>query len=272
MYARDVRFLVAMAVAIFWAELGAFPARGAPVSSTAPVAAKPRPASATNLKAAPLAPEDERFTVARRLMIENLRREGIRDQEVLRAMGRIWRHCFVPADRQDRAYADMALQIGHSQTISRPYIVALMTELVQPSPKKRALDIGTGSGYQAAVLGSLCKQVFSIEIVKPLADAARTRLAAMGCTNVVVRCGDGYHGWAELAPFDIIVVAAAPDHVPQALVDQLAPGGRLVIPVGNDSQELLLIEKDGHGSVQRRAVRPVSFVPMTGEARTKQKR
>jgi protein-L-isoaspartate(D-aspartate) O-methyltransferase len=216
-------------------------------------------------------PEDEHFAVARRLMIENLSRQGIRDKAVLAAMGRIQRHRFVPADRQDRAYADMALQIGHGQTISRPYIVALMTELVQPSPNKRALDIGTGSGYQAAVLGSLCKQVYSVEIVEPLANAARKRLAAMGYANVVVHCGDGYHGWSEFAPFYIIVVAAAPDHVPQALVDQLAPGGRLVIPVGDNSQELLLIEKGLHGSVHHWAVRPVTFVPMTGQAQQRQK-
>ena len=200
-------------------------------------------------------------------MVENLRSQGIRDEQVLAAMGQIQRQRFVPADRQDHAYADAALQIGHDQTISRPYIVALMTELVQPSPKKRVLDIGTGSGYQAAVLAKLCKHVYSIEIVEPLANAAQKRLTALGYRNVTVRCGDGYRGWPESAPFDIIVVAAAPDHVPQALVDQLAPGGRLVIPVGQSSQELLLIQKDMRGSVQRREILPVKFVPMTGQVR-----
>ena len=128
------------------------------------------------------------------------------------------------------------------------------------------LDIGTGSGYQAAVLSKLCKRVYSIEIVAPLANQARKRLADLGYANATVRCGDGYHGWREAAPFDIIVVAAAPDHVPPALVEQLAPGGRLVIPVGDGSQKLLLIEKDVHGAVRRREIVPVSFVPMTGEA------
>jgi protein-L-isoaspartate(D-aspartate) O-methyltransferase len=158
------------------------------------------------------------------------------------------------------------LQIGRGQTISSPYMVALMTELVQPSLKKRALDIGTGSGYQAAVLAKLCKHVCSIEIIEPLANEARKRLTALGYTIVSVRCGDGCRGWPAIAPFDIIVVAAAPDHVPQALVDQFAPGGRLVIPVGQHSQELVLIQKDMAGSVQRREVVPVKFVPMTGQA------
>ena len=268
---RGLRFLAALAVVVFWAGSARLSARGATAPSCARSVAVDA-ASAAVVKSPPVIAEAEHFAVARRLLIENLGREGIRDKAVLAAMGRIQRQQFVPADRQDRAYADTALQIGHRQTISRPYIVALMTELVQPSPKKRALDIGTGSGYQAAVLGSLCKQVYSVEIVEPLANAARMRLAAMGYTNITVRCGDGYHGWPAFAPFDIIVVAAAPDHVPQPLIDQLAPGGRLVIPVGNDAQKLLLIEKDQRGFVHRRAIRPVTFVPMTGEAQKRQTR
>ena len=204
-------------------------------------------------------------------MVERLRREGIRDERVLSVMGQIQRQRFVPADHQNWTYDDSALQIGHGQTISHPYIVALMTELVQPLPKKRVLDIGTGSGYQAAVLAKLCKEVDSIEIVEPLATAARKRLTALGYANVNVRCGDGYRGWPERAPFDIIVVAAAPDHVPQPLVDQLAPGGRLVVPVGDGSQELMLIEKDLYGGVKHREVLPVRFVPMTGQAQKVQK-
>jgi protein-L-isoaspartate(D-aspartate) O-methyltransferase len=264
MYARRLLFLLAAIVLLaessgLWAEARTRPA-------AVPVANKLPAASPSGAKATPVAPEEKRFADARRSMVENLRRQGIKDQRVLAVMGQVERQRFVPADRQAQAYADAALQIGHGQTISRPFIVALMTELVQPSPRKRALEIGTGSGYQAAILAQLCRHVYSIEIVEPLANAAQKRLAALGYDNVTVRCGDGYRGWPETAPFEVIVVAAAPDHVPQPLVDQLAPGGRLVIPVGDDSQQLLLIEKDQHGSVHRRAVRPVTFVPMTGQA------
>ena len=210
--------------------------------------------------------------MARCSMIETLRSQGIGDERVLAVMGQIPRERFVPADSQGQAYSDAALPIGHDQTISSPFIVALTTQLVRPSPERRALDIGTGSGYQAAILADLCKDVYSIEIVEPLADEARQRLAALDYKNVNIRCGDGYRGWPENAPFDIIVVAAAPDHVPQAFVDQLAPGGRLVIPVGQNSQELLLIQKDANGLVQRRQVLPVKFVPMTGEAQDNQKK
>ena len=201
-------------------------------------------------------------------MVErDLRGRGITDEHVLAAMGRIPRERFVPADRQAEAYTDAALQIGHEQTISRPYIVALMTQLVRPSSEKRALDIGTGSGYQAAVLAELCREVDTVEIVPALAYSAEDRLLSLGYHNIHFRCGDGYHGWPQKGPFDLIVVAAAPDHVPQPLIDELAPGGRLVIPVGETSQQLLLIEKDAKGTVQRRQIVPVSFVPMTGEAR-----
>jgi protein-L-isoaspartate(D-aspartate) O-methyltransferase len=218
-------------------------------------------------------PENSRFVEARQRMVENdLRKHGIRDDRVLGAMGRVERELFVPADREGEAYSDAALQIGNDQTISRPFIVAFMTELVRPSREKRALDIGTGSGYQAAVLAEVCKQVYSIEIVEPLANAAKKRLTSLGYRNINFRCGDGYRGWPEKAPFDIIVVAAAPDHVPQALIDQLAPGGRLVIPIGEDSQKLLLVEKNKDGSVQRHEVLAVKFVPMTGEARNNQKK
>jgi protein-L-isoaspartate(D-aspartate) O-methyltransferase len=227
----------------------------------------PAQKSATEPKTDSAANEIE-HAKAHQAMIDNLRHGGIKDERVLAAMGEIQRERFVPADRQAMAYADSALQIGHDQTISAPHIVALMTELARPAPGKRVLDIGTGSGYQAAVLAKLCKEVYSIEIVKPLADEARKRLTTLGYGNVVVRCGDGYQGWREEGPFDIIVVAAAPDRVPPALVELLAPGGRLVIPVGGKSQELLLIEKDLHGSVQRRQVVPVKFVPMTGKAQT----
>lgn len=215
----------------------------------------------------PKSSEDLQWIEARRQMVQrDLRGRDITDKRVLEAMGRVARHRFVPKDRQWEAYADRPLPIGHRQTISQPYIVALMTQLAQAKPKSRALDVGTGSGYQAAVLAELCKEVYSIEIVKPLAEQSKKRLAALGYKNVTVRTGDGYRGWPKHAPFEVIIVAAAPDHVPQPLVDQLAPGGRMVIPVGDHWQDLLLIEKRKDGTIRRTSVAPVAFVPMTGEA------
>jgi protein-L-isoaspartate(D-aspartate) O-methyltransferase len=211
--------------------------------------------------------EDKPFIQARQEMVEqDLRGRDISDQRVLRAMGRVPRHRFVAEELQPVAYADHPLPIGYDQTISQPYIVALMTQLARPKAESRALDIGTGSGYQAAVLGELCKEVYGIEIIEPLAKEAKQRLKELGYKNVTVRAGDGYRGWPEHAPFDVIIVAAAPDHVPQPLIEQLAPGGRLVIPVGDLYQELVVIEKLKDGSVQRKPVIPVIFVPMTGEA------
>jgi protein-L-isoaspartate(D-aspartate) O-methyltransferase len=174
------------------------------------------------------------------------------------------RHLFVPPEQQASAYEDRPLPIGHDQTISQPYIVALMTESVRPQPDDRALEIGTGSGYQAAVLSGLVAHVYSIEIVESLAREAEQRLRGLGYANVTVRAGDGYAGWPDEAPFDIIIVTAAPDHVPQPLVDQLRPGGRLVIPVGSifTGQELQLLEKDDTGRVQTRHIAPVAFVPL----------
>jgi protein-L-isoaspartate(D-aspartate) O-methyltransferase len=205
---------------------------------------------------------------ARRRMVERqLRGRDITDARVLDAMGRVPRHRFVAREYQDEAYDDHPLPIGHSQTISQPYIVALMTQLAKPTPECRALDIGTGSGYPAAILGELCTEVYGIEILVPLADEARRRLADLGYKNVTVRAGDGYRGWPEHAPFDVIIVAAAPEHVPQPLVDQLAPGGRLILPVGGYPQHLNVIEKLKDGTIRRKSVAPVMFVPMTGEAR-----
>jgi protein-L-isoaspartate(D-aspartate) O-methyltransferase len=200
-------------------------------------------------------------------MVEDqLRARDITDARVLDVMAQVPRHEFVPKFLRDSAYSDSPLPIGHGQTISQPYIVALMTQLVRPKPEARCLDVGTGSGYQAAVLAGLVRTVHSIEIVPALADEARRRLKRLGCDNVEVRCGDGYRGWPEHAPFDAIIVAAAPDHVPQPLVDQLAPGGRLVIPVGQPFQELFVVERTSDGRIVQRAVAPVAFVPMTGEA------
>ena len=213
------------------------------------------------------ADENEQFRKDRLRMVEqHLAARDIVDQRVLDVMNRIPRHEFVPWRARQVAYIDSPLSIGHGQTISQPYIVALMTQLVRPNPDAKALDIGTGSGYQAAVLAELVKEVYSIEILEPLAKQARKRLRTLGYKNIHVRSGDGYRGWPEQAPFDIIIVAAAPDHVPQALVEQLAPGGIMVIPVGRFYQSLMVISKNAAGKVSVDNAAPVSFVPMTGEA------
>jgi protein-L-isoaspartate(D-aspartate) O-methyltransferase len=209
--------------------------------------------------------DEDRFLAERQRMVEQqLAARDIADRRVLAALLQVPRHEFVPASERDYAYRDGPLPIGQGQTISQPYIVALMTQLACPSPQAVALDVGTGSGYQAAVLARLCRHVYSIEIVESLADAARQRLDRLGYDNVTVRAGDGYAGWPAHSPFDLIIVAAAPDHVPQPLVDQLKPGGRLVIPVGRHSQDLMVISKSDDGKVQQQQVIPVVFVPMTG--------
>ena len=216
--------------------------------------------------------EESRFLEARRQMVEEqLRSRDITDPKVLEAMGRVARQHFVSKDMRHLAYADRPLPINQRQTISQPYIVALMTQTARPTSQSRALEIGTGSGYQAAILAKLCKEVYSIEIHKSLAESARERLVTLGYKNVTIRHGDGYQGWREHAPFDVILVTAAPDHVPQSLVEQLAVGGRMVIPVGRYFQELLLLEKQPDGAVRRKTVAPVRFVPMTGEAQKQPK-
>jgi protein-L-isoaspartate(D-aspartate) O-methyltransferase len=182
---------------------------------------------------------------------------------VLAALRTVPRHEFVPADVSRHAYADSPLPIGLGQTISQPFIVALMTHLLQVQPDHRVLEIGTGSGYQAAVLAQVAREVYSVEIVEELGKRAAQVLARLGCANVTTRIGDGYQGWAEHAPYDGIMVTAAPDHVPPALVAQLKPGGRLVIPVGKAFQELVVIEKAADGTTTRRSVIPVRFVPLT---------
>ncbi len=198
---------------------------------------------------------------------DDIAARGIRDPRVLDAMRQEPRHAYVPAELSALAYADRPLPIGHGQTISQPYIVALMTELVRPRPTDRALDIGTGSGYQAAILARLVAHVTSIEILCPLADSARDRLARLDHASVEVRCADGWKGAPDRAPFDVIIVAAAPEEVPPALIEQLAPGGRLVVPVGPqgfEGQTLLLLEKTHDGGITRKEIAAVRFVPMTG--------
>ena len=185
---------------------------------------------------------------------------------VMAAMDDVPRHEFVPAGQQVHAYQNRPLPIGYGQTISQPYIVALMTELMQVNPGDKVLEIGTGSGYQAAILSRLVADVYTIEIIEPLATRAGQVLKSLGYDNVHVKFGDGYYGWPEQAPFDAIMVTAAASHVPPPLIRQLKPGGRMVIPLGSRfmTQQLMLIEKDRQGQVFTREILPVAFVPLTG--------
>jgi len=188
------------------------------------------------------------------------------DDRVMAAMASVPRHEFVlPGDRDD-AYENRPLPIGHGQTISQPYIVAVMTDLLEPTPGCRALEVGTGSGYQAAVLAKLCDKVYTLEIVEPLGKQATARLARLGYKNVDVRIGDGYYGWPEAAPFDVIVVTAVAGHIPPPLLKQLKPGGRMVLPVGTrfTTQQLVLVRKREDGRITTRQMLPVAFVPLTG--------
>ena len=195
---------------------------------------------------------------------EQLRSRDITDARVLDAMLKVPRHLFVPEPQRSQAYGDFPLPIGHDQTISQPYIVAFMTQGLRVEPGHRVLEIGTGSGYQAAILGLLAKEVYTIEIVQPLAERARTTLAEQGHRNVHVRYGNGYLGWPEHAPFDRIMVTAAPDEVPPVLVEQLKIGGLMAIPVGTVSQELRILRRTAIG-LETLATLPVRFVPMTGK-------
>ncbi len=208
----------------------------------------------------------ERAGERRALVETHLRPRGIEDPLVLAAMNAAPRHRFVPDDLARYAYDDRALPIGHEQTISQPYVVAFMTQAAELEPGDKVLEIGTGSGYQAAVLAEIVGELWTIEIVEPLAERARAALVAAGYERVHVRAGDGYRGWPSEAPFDAILVTAAPDHVPQPLLDQLAEGGRLVLPVGDAFQTIVRIRRTPAGD-EREELLPVRFVPMTGEAR-----
>jgi protein-L-isoaspartate(D-aspartate) O-methyltransferase len=218
----------------------------------------------------------DEYTQARQYLLDEIERDvqetslyldkEALDPRVMAVIGRVPRHEFVPANQRSNAYRNRPLPIGHGQTISQPYIVALMTDLIEPQPDHRVLEIGTGSGYQAAVLAELTGQVYSIEIIEKLGEQATKRLARLGYDNVSVRLGDGYYGWEEHAPFDTIVVTAAASHVPPPLVEQLKPGGRMVIPVGSRflTQQLVLIEKQQDGQLITQQLLPVRFVPLTG--------
>lgn len=216
-----------------------------------------------------LAPEAGPYAMERQRMVQEQLEapgRGITNARVLEAMQKVPRHEFVSEDYRDEAYDDHPLPIGYGQTISQPFIVAFMTEQLDPQPTDRVLEIGTGSGYQAAVLAGLVKEVYTIEIIEPLAERAAADLARLSYTNVHARAGDGYAGWPEAAPFDAVIVTCAPEAVPQPLVDQLKEGGRMIVPVGSNwDQELVLLTKSG-GELRRKSVLPVRFVPMTGEA------
>lgn len=200
-----------------------------------------------------------------RMVREQILARGVADPRVLEAMGRVPRHEFIPVGERGQAYEDWPLPIGYGQTISQPYIVAFMTAALEPKPGDRVLEVGTGSGYQAAVLAGLVAEVYTIEIVEPLARRAEADLRRLGYGNVKVRAGDGHRGWPEAAPFDAIIVTCAPEDVPRALVEQLRPGGRMIIPVGSQwgAQELYLLRRTATG-MRRQAVLPVRFVPMVG--------
>lgn len=215
-------------------------------------------AGAAGAESDPYAPE--RAQMVSRQIAER----GVSDERVLAAMRKVPRHEFVPESEKRSAYHDTPLPIGEGQTISQPYIVALMTELARPARNHRVLEVGTGSGYQAAVLAEIVEHVYSIEIESTLARRASEVLRGLGYDNVTVRAGDGYAGWTEHAPFDVIVITAAPDHIPQPLIEQLKPGGRMVVPVGPiaGTQQLRVLEKNAAGKVTSTVVAPVRFVPL----------
>ena len=218
----------------------------------------------TGLGAQPSQPGAEAFRRQRAAMVELIRDNGVADVATLRAMTSIPRHEFVPPEHRRRAYGDHPLPIGLGQTISQPYIVAYMTEQLRASPGMKVLEVGTGSGYQTAVLAAIGCEVYTVEIFAALAASARERLGRLGFEGVTTRHGDGHDGWAEAAPFDAIIVTAAAGHIPPALIDQLKPGGTIVIPVGTPFgvQHLILVQKDSSGRVRTRNLLPVRFVPM----------
>lgn len=211
--------------------------------------------------------QGEDFSVARKRMVEKqIKERGVKDEKVLSSMLKVERHKFVPKNYQNEAYDDHPLPIGEGQTISQPYIVAFMTEALRLKGDEKVLEIGTGSGYQAAILAEIVKEVYTIEILKPLAVRAESLLISLNFKNIKVKCGDGYLGWMEFAPFDRIIVTCAPEHIPKPLVEQLKEGGIMIIPVGpeNEVQELVLVEKV-KGKMKQKSLLPVRFVPMMRE-------
>ena len=217
-----------------------------------------------------LAQPDELAEKRRRMVVEQIEARGVSDSRVLAAMARVPRHLFVPEAYRQQAYDDYPLPIGSNQTISQPYVVALMTSLLGLEGGERVLEVGTGSGYQAAVLGEIAAEVYTIEILEPLAERAAATLSALGYGNVTVRADDGWSGWPAHAPFDGILVTAAPERVPEPLLEQLKVGARLVIPVGSFFQDLLVYTRTANG-YEKRNVIPVRFVPMTGRAESRER-
>ena len=225
--------------------------------------------------AAPEVDAAKDFAVQRHQMVEEIKKiaastasdTGLAefDPRVLKAMEEVPRHEFVPREEADVAYKNRSLSIGYGQVISQPFIVALMTDLLKLKETSRVLEVGTGSGYQAAVLSLLAREVYTIEILPELGNNARELLKRLGYANVTTKIGDGYQGWIEYAPFDAIIVTAAPDHIPQALIEQLKPNGRMVIPVGELTQDLILVTKGPDGRTINQSIVPVRFVPSTRE-------
>lgn len=210
--------------------------------------------------------KDVQYTNLRKAMVEEqIKDRGIRNKKVLDALMDVPRHTFVPDEYKSRSYDDCPLPIGYNQTISQPYIVAYMTEILNPDSNERVLEIGTGSGYQAAILSKLYKQVYTIEIVKPLGEQAKKLFNTEGYRNITVKIGDGYEGWKEFAPFDAIIVTCAPTNIPKLLVDQLAEGGKMIIPVGNRMNQVLYLLEKRNGKIRQKATLPVLFVPMVRE-------
>jgi protein-L-isoaspartate(D-aspartate) O-methyltransferase len=222
--------------------------------------------SVLSLGRAPLPDEAALAQARERMVAEQIEARGVKDSLTLAALRRVPRHLFVPEASRAQAYDDHPLPIGHEQTISQPYIVAFMTEALRLHGGETVLEVGTGCGYQAAVLSTIAARVYTIEIVPPLAQESARRLSALGYANVHVRAGDGYAGWPEEAPFDAIIVTAAAPRIPEALKTQLKDGGRLIVPVGEESQELVVVVRRGNAYEERRVL-PVRFVPMTGRVR-----
>ncbi|MHC5022583.1 MAG: protein-L-isoaspartate(D-aspartate) O-methyltransferase [Planctomycetota bacterium] len=259
--------MITAAIAVALASASPAPGTAPPATPSAtgkpdapPAWTPPRPRSASERV-------ENREAMVRAQMAEPADgRDPVRDERVLEAMRTVPRHAFVPLEHFNRAYSDTPLPIGHGQTISQPYIVAYMTELLKLEPGAKVLEIGTGSGYQAAVLGQLTSEVYTIEIIEPLAERAANVLKSQGYDDVKTRRDDGYFGWEEHAPFDAIIVTAAAAHVPPPLWEQLKPGGRMVIPVGGvyDVQRLLALDKTEDGKRKSRSVMAVRFVPLTG--------
>jgi protein-L-isoaspartate(D-aspartate) O-methyltransferase len=218
----------------------------------------------TSVQVQSLSNTADEFQNPRSQMVQQLREHGIQDKAVLEAMAKVPRHQFVAASQTHLAYRDSPLPIAHDQTISQPYIVAYMTAAAAIASNEKVLEIGTGSGYQAAVLGEVAKEVYTIEIIPELAARARKTLSDLGYKNIHVKAGNGYQGWAEHAPYDAIIVTAAPDQIPEALINQLALNGKMVIPVGTWNQEMIIVTKTPDGLIEQRTI-PVRFVPMTGK-------